>query len=94
MMGEHTETTSLSLQELRDAGPTVTDLGPLHVCDNHVAWSLSKTLTVKAGPLPGAYLILLISSDPRLPDPPQSKGGNSFFLRPCFVKAYGKPVPF
>ena len=45
-MGEPTETADLSSWELMDSEPTgslhETDLGPLHVFDSCVSWSLCK----------------------------------------------------
>ena len=48
-MVEPTETDDLSSEDLMDSVPTIRkptwdtpDLGPLHVCDNAVAWSLSE----------------------------------------------------
>lgn len=60
MMGQPTETTDLSSQGLMDTGPTVREpawnrprIGPLHVCDNPVAWYLSKASNVREGSIAG-----------------------------------------
>ena len=58
-MGKPTETTDLSLWELKDSTQTArklawTDLGPVHLGDNCVAWSFVDLLVVEPGSVPDA----------------------------------------
>lgn len=72
-----------------------TQLGPLHMCDNPVAWSLIKASNSESRTVPWCLAgIWQPGTHARLPDPASGEAWSCLNLMYLVVQANGRPVFF